>query len=520
MMQGADVARFVIVVFTLALCTGCTRLQAGAAELNPAAQVAAAVGGGSFPADQLLVVIAEGKDTSLARLYLLERGEGGWVPRGGALAAMVGRNGFAAPGTKREGDGRTPCGLFPLEAVFGYAPAVASAMPYRQGTANDLWVDDANSPDYNTWVRKGETTAASFEPMLLPDQRYRHGIVIGYNRKPVVKGAGSAIFVHVWPEEGGSTAGCVSLDEAELVRIIAWLDPAKKPMILMGDRSDLAALPGLFALATADPPPVSGDGADLELQVRARLAGAPGRSVEYRGAGGFFGMAVPVPRGVAAEMRLKGSWREGCPVPISELSFLVLGYWGFDGKPHLGELVLHKKIALRAIKAFAELYAQRFPIQSMERIERYDADDDRSMAADNSSAFNCRDVPGRPGVFSNHSFGSAIDINPVQNPFLVVKGDALRALGWNGTLDKADFLERLGYPREGGVASYCSRNPAGCQVRPPDGVPFLCRTGTAPGLLRPGPALKAFTSRGFEWGGTWRTMVDYQHLEIKPEKLR
>jgi len=499
-----------------------TEQEEAAAELKHAAAVAAALKGGNFPAQQLLAVIAEGKETSRARLYLLERAGGGWALKGAPLSASVGRHGFAAPGAKREGDGKTPSGIYPLESVFGYAPSADSLMPYRQCTSEDLWVDDPDAPDYNTWVKKGETRAASFEQMLLPDSRYRHGIIIGYNRQPVVKGAGSAIFVHAWTREGRSTAGCVSLDEAELVRVIGWLDPARNPMILMGDRGDLAALPGLSALASVSAPPVSRqEGADLERQVRAKLAqaGAAGAGEHYRGAGGFFGVAVPVPKAVREQMYLKKSWREGCPVPVSDLDYLVLVYWGFDNRPHTGELVLHKKLAAAALRAFADLYAQRFPIRSMELIEKFDASDERSMAANNTSAFNCRDVTGRPGGFSHHSYGSAIDINPVQNPYLVLKDDVLKRLGWNGTEDRADFLEKLGYPPNGAVAKFCAEDPANCLVLPPNSLPFLSRARPAPGLLLPGPALRAFTSRGFDWGGSWRTTVDYQHMEVKPDKL-
>jgi hypothetical protein len=231
-------------------------------------------------------------------------------------------------------------------------------------------------------------------------------------------------------------------------------------------------------------------------------------------------MAVAVPKAVEAQMRLKKSWREGCPIAISELNYLVLGYWGFDGKPHPGELVVHRRIARATLKAFADLFAQRFPIQSMELIEKYDANDDRSMEANNTSAFNCRDVTGRPGVFSHHSFGSAIDINPVQNPYLLLKDDRLKALGWNGSGDKADFLEKRGFPHDGTVASYCEKDPERCQVLPPGGLPFLSRARPVPGLFRAGPAVQAFTSRGFDWGGAWRITVDYQHMEVKPEKLR
>ena len=237
---------------------GCTQLQTAghsgdsgqlpAAARASSAAVAPVLGGGAESAKQLLVVIAEQSQSSRARLYLLERESNGWHSKGGPIPAMVGRTGFAQPGKKREGDGHTPTGLFPLEFVFGYAPSVATLMPYRQANADDVWVDDANAPDYNQWVKKGATTATSFEEMRRPDHYYRHGVVIGYNRQPVAKGDGSAIFLHIWRGDGLPTSGCVAIDEQELVAIIGWLDPAKRPMILMGGHAHLSAMQGFAEL--------------------------------------------------------------------------------------------------------------------------------------------------------------------------------------------------------------------------------------------------------------------------------
>lgn len=254
--------------------------------------------------------------------------------------------------------------------------------------------------------------------------------------------------------------------------------------------------------------------------MRAKIGGATERLAEYRGAAGFYGMAVPVPEAVEREMHAKKTWRQGCPVPVSDLSYLVLMHWGLDGKPHLGELVMHRKLAPATLRAFAELYARRFPIERMELIERYDGDDHRSMEANNTSAFNCREVSGRPGVLSNHSYGSAIDINPVQNPYLVPKNEALKALGWSGMEEKAGFLEKLGYPKTGAVESFCSRELANCKVSPAQGIPYLDRSKPAAGLIVEGPVVRAFTSRGFQWGGVWRNQLDYQHFDVKPAKLR
>jgi L,D-peptidoglycan transpeptidase YkuD (ErfK/YbiS/YcfS/YnhG family) len=183
-------------------------------------------------------------------VYLFDRQDAGWSLLTGPLPAMVGRNGFARPGEKREGDGRTPAGLFPLEFAFGYAPSITTKMPYRQATHDDLWVDDVHATDYNQWVRRGQTAASSFEEMKLGDHRYRYGLVTGYNRHPVVAGLGSAIFIHVWLEEGISTSGCVALAEADMVAILEWLDPGKKPLLLMGNPRDLALLPGWSGLTS------------------------------------------------------------------------------------------------------------------------------------------------------------------------------------------------------------------------------------------------------------------------------
>ncbi len=193
---------------------------------------------------QLMVAVPLPSDATRGFIYLFERRDTGWSGRGYPLPAMVGRSGFAPPGEKREGDGRTPSGLFHLESAFGYPSAVTTKMPYRQATDDDIWVDDIHAPEYNQWVRRGETRASSFEEMKRQDHRYRYGLVIDYNRHPVVPALGSAIFMHIWLKEGVSTSGCVALAESDLLEILHWLDPGKKPLILMGDPRHLPALPG------------------------------------------------------------------------------------------------------------------------------------------------------------------------------------------------------------------------------------------------------------------------------------
>jgi L,D-peptidoglycan transpeptidase YkuD (ErfK/YbiS/YcfS/YnhG family) len=245
------IVSLVVGLFLLAGLAGCAHVATTGGK--PVADVAApeavtpSVGGrlplpSAVPAEQLVVVVSETRGTPRARLYLFERVAGEWRHRYGGIPASIGITGFAKPGEKREGDGHTPAGLFPLESVFGYAPSADTRMPYRQATAEDIWVDDPAAPDYNTWTKRGETTATSFEEMLRQDDYYRFGVVIGYNRNPIVKGRGSAIFLHIWRGAGKGTAGCVAVDQLELLHIIRWLDPARHPMILMGTRSDLASI--------------------------------------------------------------------------------------------------------------------------------------------------------------------------------------------------------------------------------------------------------------------------------------
>ena len=180
---------------------------------------------------QAVVVLPAGPGSS-AVLGAWERRDGSWRPAFSAQA-VVGRSGFVPPDEKREGDGGTPRGVYPLGLVFGYAAAAPTAMPYRQITAADHWIDDPASPQYNTWVH-GQPQAASWEDMLRPDGLYRYGIVVEYNTAPVVPGKGSAIFVHLWRGPDEATAGCICLAEADLLRLIAWLSPENRPQIILG----------------------------------------------------------------------------------------------------------------------------------------------------------------------------------------------------------------------------------------------------------------------------------------------
>lgn len=175
--------------------------------------------------------------------------------------------------------------------------------------------------------------------------------------------------------------------------------------------------------------------------------------------------------------RLGVSWRAGCPVAPDQLRLITLNRVGFDGRVHRGQLVVAADLAAEVAHIFADLYFARFPIERMDTVEKLGADDERSMAANNTSAFNCRPVTGASwgsGRWSNHSYGRAIDINPVQNPYVSCDGTVLPAAA----------------------------------------APYVDRTRGHPGLVRAdGPTVHAFERRGWHWGGRWTGPVDHHHFE-------
>lgn len=164
------------------------------------------------------------------------------------------------------------------------------------------------------------------------------------------------------------------------------------------------------------------------------------------------------------------SYRAGCPVGPSQLRLLRLSYWGFDAKVHVGSLVVRDRVARDAATVFRRLYAARFPIRRLRKVDAYRGSDDASMAADNTSGFNCRFVSGTRH-WSQHAYGEAIDVNPVENPYL-----------------------------------------HGSRVSPPAGRGYVDRSRQRPGMAVAGGVLvRAFAAVGWQWGGRWAT-PDYQHF--------
>jgi hypothetical protein len=174
--------------------------------------------------------------------------------------------------------------------------------------------------------------------------------------------------------------------------------------------------------------------------------------------------------------RMRFSHRPGCPVPWAELRYLRLRYVGFDAKVHTGEMVVHEDYAEAVTEVFEQLYDARWPIRRMRLVDDFAGDDDRSMAANNTSGYNCRRVAGRD-AWSTHSYGAAVDVNPVQNPY--VRGSSVQ-------------------PQAGRRFAVLDRS---------------ARADVPAGGIRAGDVVvRAFAGIGWEWGGDWSNSKDYQHF--------
>ncbi|PKN77346.1 MAG: hypothetical protein CVU52_00920 [Deltaproteobacteria bacterium HGW-Deltaproteobacteria-10] len=191
---------------------------------------------------QLLLVTNNSPSSVDVKIHALEKQGGKWKIVRESFNGVIGKNGFAGPGEKREGDGKTPSGIFSLGLTFGYGEYAQTKMPYRQALPDDLWIDDVHAGDYNRWVKQADTNAVSYEKMRRNDNLYKYGIVIEYNTNPVIKGHGSAIFFHVWRAENIGTEGCVAVGEEEIIRILGWLDPQARPLIITGTENILERL--------------------------------------------------------------------------------------------------------------------------------------------------------------------------------------------------------------------------------------------------------------------------------------
>jgi L,D-peptidoglycan transpeptidase YkuD (ErfK/YbiS/YcfS/YnhG family) len=189
---------------------------------------------------QLLVVFNEKSESFTAVFVALEKKGSKWLLKQSPIEAGIGKNGFALPQMKVEGDGKSPTGIFKLGKLFSYEKQTNTLLDNQQTTKEDKWIDDPNSPDYNRYVN-GPTEAKSYENLLLNTDVYKYCTVIEYNTNPVIKGKGSAIFFHLALKPASFTAGCVAIKEEYMKLMINWLDPKQNPSIIMGNLDVLKA---------------------------------------------------------------------------------------------------------------------------------------------------------------------------------------------------------------------------------------------------------------------------------------
>ncbi len=178
------------------------------------------------------------------------------------------------------------------------------------------------------------------------------------------------------------------------------------------------------------------------------------------------------PVGPEVAARMTASWRPGCPVPLEDLRYLTVEHLDGAGGIVVGELVVHADVADGLVGVFAALFEARYPIRSMRLVDDFGADDNASMAADNTSAFNCRAITGGT-AWSEHAYGRAIDVNPVENPYVL-----------------------------------------GRHVAPPEGRAFASRPDVPAVIHADDEVVRAFAAAGWRWGGDWSGPIDYQHFSV------
>jgi len=167
------------------------------------------------------------------------------------------------------------------------------------------------------------------------------------------------------------------------------------------------------------------------------------------------------------------SWHQGCPVGLDRLRRLAIRFVTYTGATRIGHLVVNRDVVGDVVRAFRAMYRHGFRIRRMRVVEHYGGSDHRSVKADNTSAFNCRRMPGS-GTWSQHAYGRAIDINPVQNPYVV-----------------------------DGV------------VEPLRGRPYLDRSRRTRGMIHEGGVtVRSFDRLGWGWGGRWTSVKDWQHFSV------
>ncbi|MDO4490000.1 MAG: M15 family metallopeptidase [Lachnospiraceae bacterium] len=186
--------------------------------------------------------------------------------------------------------------------------------------------------------------------------------------------------------------------------------------------------------------------------------------------------STPISDSLFLKMQGK-SFKADCTLPREDLRYVHVLHTGFDGETHEGELVCNRRIASTLLTIFRRLYLEKYPIEKIRLVDEYDAEDERSMADNNSSCFNFRCI-SYTDIVSKHGLGIAIDINPLYNPYVKQVGNRL-------------------------------------SIEPANGEPYVDRSRDFPYKIdHQDLAYRLFTEQGFTWGGDWTESKDYQHFEL------
>lgn len=216
---------------------------------------------GVFDDCRQLVVVVSPKDTSVvASLTRYERIGKSWQQIGDVIPVNLGKKGLAwgrglhsakSGVQKKEGDQKSPAGLFRFGTAFGYAPAsdVSLKVPYASITDTQICIEDSDSKYYNQIVDETQVTKdwETRESMMRKDEQYKWGIYVRHNM-PAKAEAGSCIFFHIWRKPGSGTLGCTAMSEENLLALLEWLDPGQKPLLIQMTKGNYEGYRRRFAL--------------------------------------------------------------------------------------------------------------------------------------------------------------------------------------------------------------------------------------------------------------------------------
>jgi len=187
---------------------------------------------------QVIIAYSKIKKSYEGILFGLEFIDENWKLTFDSIPCTFGRNGFAEPDQKIEGDGKTPSGTFQIGSAFGYKNDLDANMNFIELSDTHYWISDTTSAIYNTLVDY-YPEGLYVEKMKRNDHLYKHGIIIEYNTRNTIKGKGSAIFIHIERKKGYPTAGCIAVSDENIKNLIKWIKPEKKTLIIMGNKNEI-----------------------------------------------------------------------------------------------------------------------------------------------------------------------------------------------------------------------------------------------------------------------------------------